>query len=71
MALDLKKMLAVMVENEGSDLYLTFEASPSIKTQGALHPISEKKFASGEVHEIAASIMNDKQISEFDQTGSW
>ncbi len=69
MALDLKKMLAVMVENEGSDLYLTFEASPSIKTQGALHPISEKKFASGEVHEIAASIMNDKQISEFDQTG--
>ena len=36
MALDLKKMLAVMVENEGSDLYLTFEASPSIKTQGSL-----------------------------------
>ena len=69
MALDLKKMLSVMVENEGSDLYLTFEASPSIKTQGALHPISEKKFALGEVHTIAESIMNEIQIDTFNQTG--
>ena len=69
MALSLKKMLDVMVENEGSDLFLTYEAPPSIKTQGSLHPISEQKFESGEVRTIADSVMDEIQRETFARTG--
>ena len=35
--------LNILVDNDGSDLYLTSEAAPSAKFQGALKPIEEKK----------------------------
>ena len=36
--MDFKKFLRILVKNDGSDLYLTFNAPPSAKFQGELKP---------------------------------
>jgi twitching motility protein PilU len=67
--IELKQMLKTMIENEGSDLYLTFDAPPSIKAQGELLAMSKDIFKEEEVDHIAKSIMDDKQINAFLNTG--
>jgi twitching motility protein PilU len=67
--IELKQMLKTMIENEGSDLYLTFDAPPSIKAQGELLAMSKDMFKEEEVDHIAKSIMDDKQINAFLNTG--
>jgi twitching motility protein PilU len=61
--------LKYLVENEGSDLYLTTSAAPSVKIQGVLKAIpSQPPFKAGEVRAIAYAIMNADQTYEFQQT---
>lgn len=63
----IQTFLTSLVEREGSDLYLTSGAPPSAKFQGELQPLSEQRFAPGEVEQIALAMMNDAQRKEFKQ----
>ena len=51
--MDFKKYLRILVKNDGSDLYLTFNAPPSAKFQGELKALSREAMTSEELDEIA------------------
>ena len=60
-------LLKMMIEKDGSDLFLTTGAPPSIKAHGKLIPLIDKKLPEGMVKKIAYQIMNDDQIAEFEK----
>lgn len=63
---DLKDYLRILVERDGSDLYLSTGAPPSIKCLGQLTPIAESGMPVDRIRQIAYSVMNEEQISEFE-----
>jgi len=66
--MDLKALLKVMIDKDGSDLFLTSGAPPSMKAQGRLMPMTDKVLPNGATRKIAYSIMNEEQIAEFEQS---
>jgi twitching motility protein PilU len=64
--LGFKDLLKIMIDKEGSDLFLTCGAPPSIKAFGKLTPLIDKKLPPGAVKRIAYQIMNEEQIKEFE-----
>ncbi len=64
--MDFKKYLRILVQNDGSDLYLTFNAPPSAKFQGELKALSREKMTSKELDEIAKVLMNAEQRQQFE-----
>ncbi len=60
--------LKTMVAQEGSDLYLTTGATPSMKVHGAMQPLSDSVNDKGEVRAFADSIMTEQQRTEFEKT---
>ena len=65
--MDFKKYLRALVQNDGSDLYLTFNAPPAAKFQGQLKALSSEKMTSEQLQEVASFLMNDEQQAQFDK----
>ena len=61
-------LLKMLIEKEGSDLFLTTGAPPSIKAYGRLTPLIEKKLPAGLVKKIAYQIMDEDQIAAFEKS---
>ena len=59
-------LLKMIVDRDGSDLYLSTGAPASMKIQGKLLPVSDNSYGAGEVKEIAYSIMDNDQIAAFE-----
>ncbi len=59
-------LLKMMIDKDGSDLFLTTGAPPSMKAFGKLVPLIDKKLPEGMVKKIAYQIMSDEQIKEFE-----
>lgn len=59
-------LLRMMIEKDGSDLFLTTGAAPSMKAFGKLTPLIDKKLPEGMVKKIAYQIMNPEQIKQFE-----
>lgn len=55
-------------EEKGSDLFVTAGAPPCIKVHGKMRPVSTEVLLPEEVSEIVASLMNKKQMREFQET---
>jgi len=66
--MELKDLLKVMIDKDGSDLFLTTGAPPSMKAFGKLIPMTEKVLPPGYTKKIAYSIMNDDQIADFEKS---
>lgn len=66
-ALDITKLLAVMVENDASDLYITVDCAPMYRIQGSVRPAGNKTLNQFETEALAMSIMDDKKQKEFMQ----
>jgi len=64
--MDFKNYLRMLVKNDGSDLYLTFNAPPSAKFQGELKALSRDRMTSEELEEIAQFLMNKEQQEQFE-----
>ena len=64
--MDFKKYLKHLVDEDGSDLYLSTRALPSAKIFGKLMPIDDKPLAPGIVEDLARSLMDEEQNKEFD-----
>ena len=60
-------LLKMMIEKDGSDLFLTTGAAPSIKAHGKLSPLIDKKMPEGMVKKIAYRIMDEEQIRDFEK----
>ncbi len=63
-----QNLLRKMVERDGSDLFLTKGFPPAIKVDGTIHKATDNPLTSDQAAIMVRSIMNDKQIKEFDAT---
>jgi len=61
-----KDLLRIMIQKDGSDLFLTTGAPPSMKAFGKLMPMSTQALPPGAVKQIAYQIMSPEQIKEFE-----
>ena len=61
-------LLRAMVQKDGSDLFITAGAMPSMKVHGAMAPLSNQPLSPQHTLLLVSSIMNDKQLAEFEQT---
>jgi twitching motility protein PilU len=55
-----------MVEKDASDLYLSSGAPVSAKIDGTLQPLEDGVLTPEQVKDVAWSVMNDEQITEFE-----
>ncbi len=63
-----KDLLRIMIQKDGSDLFLTTGAPPSMKAYGKLVPMSNQVLPPGAVKQIAYQIMTPEQIKEFEKS---
>lgn len=63
-----KDLLRIMIEKDGSDLFLTTGAPPSMKAFGKLTPMSNQPLPPGAVKKIAYQIMSPEQIQQFEKS---
>ena len=64
--MELKDYLKILVQHDGSDLYLTVNAPPAAKFHGQLKPLESTKLTNERLKEIANSIMDDDQRAQFE-----
>jgi twitching motility protein PilU len=62
------KLLKLMLEKEGSDLFITAGFPPAIKIKGKMVPVSKQALSSHDAKALTQCIMNDKQLKEFEAT---
>jgi len=63
----LKSLLKLIVEKDGSDLYLSSGVQPSMKVQGKLYKIGKQILSATDVEKIALEVMNAEQAKAFEQ----
>ncbi len=63
-----QNLLRKMVEKDGSDLFLTTGFPPAIKVDGQIHKATDTPLTAEQSAMMVRSIMNDKQVKEFDAT---
>jgi twitching motility protein PilU len=61
-------LLRTMVKKNGSDLFITAGAVPSMKVDGEMKPLSNQSLSPQHTQILVAAIMNDKQRAEFEGT---
>ena len=65
--MEFKDYLKILVQHDGSDLYLTMGAPPAAKFQGVLKPLENIKLSNERIIEIANSMMDAEQRASFEQ----
>ena len=61
-------LLKLMVSRNGSDLFITADFPPAIKVDGKVTKVSPQPLSGAHTLALARSIMNDKQVAEFERT---
>ena len=61
-------LLKLMVSRGGSDLFITAEFPPAIKVDGKVTKVSPQPLNATHTLALARSVMNDKQVAEFERT---
>jgi twitching motility protein PilU len=62
------QLLSMMLSKKGSDLFITAGFSPAMKIDGKMTPATSQLLSAQHTHELARSIMSDKQAAEFEAT---
>ncbi len=58
----------LMADKGASDLFFCTATEPQVKIQGVIRPVGNKKMMTGEVKELAYTLMDAQQIAEFEKT---
>src|SRR5690554_6523431 len=66
--MEFEKLLRLMVEKGGSDLFITAGVPPSMKVNGKVLPVTKNALTPEQTRELVYGAMNDKQRAEFDET---
>ncbi len=61
------KLLTAMTRAGGSDLFISYDFPPSMKSHGTMQPMAAQKLTSEVTRELAHSLMNERQRAEFAQ----
>ena len=64
--MEFKDYLKILAHHDGSDLYLTVDAPPVGKFEGALKPLENVKLTPARIKEIAYSLMDEDQQKAFE-----
>ena len=64
----MRDLLKLMIEKEGSDLFITVGFPPAIKVHGKIMPVSKTELTPDNTKALAYAIMNDKQLKEYEAT---
>jgi len=67
-AVDIWTLLRILVEKEGSDLFVTVGMPPSIKIDGSLRPLSSRPLTVEYVEALVYGVMSPRQAREFDES---
>src|SRR3569833_3299981 len=59
------KLLTTMSKSGGSDLFVSKDFPPAMKSQGSLQPLTNQKLTGEVTRELANALMNEKQREEF------
>lgn len=60
------ELLQLMLNKNGSDLFITAGFPPAIKIDGKLTPLAEQALTAAHTTDLARAIMNDKQMAAFE-----
>ena len=60
-------LLRMMVSKDGSDLFITAGSPPAMKVDGKVTTVSKQRLSPSHTQILTRSIMNDKQVSEFEE----
>jgi len=60
-------LLRNMVQKDGSDLFITAGAVPSMKVDGEMMPVSNQSLSPQHTQMLVSAVMNDKQRAEFEE----
>ncbi len=63
--LSLEPYLKLLADKEGSDLYFSTGTTPAIKIQGEMRFIGKDRLRTGQIEELARSVLNQHQIDDF------
>ena len=61
-------LLKLMTSRNGSDLFITADFPPAIKVDGKITKVSPQPLNEGHTLALTRSVMNDKQVAEFERT---
>ena len=64
----MQDLLRLMTQKNGSDLFITANFPPAIKVDGRIMPVSNQVLSAQHTAELARSIMNDRQATEFESS---
>jgi twitching motility protein PilU len=68
MKMEFEKLLRLMVEKGGSDLFITAGVAPSMKVNGKVWPVTKTALTPDMTRELVYGAMSDKQRAEFDES---
>ncbi len=63
------KLLRYAVEQQASDLHLIVGVPPIIRVHGELFTVPSDKLTAEQVRLLCTSLINDKQVDEFERNG--
>jgi twitching motility protein PilT len=66
--MEFEKLLRLMVEKGGSDLFITAGVPPSMKVNGKVLPVTKNALTPEQTREFVYGAMNEKQRAEFEET---
>lgn len=66
--MDFDKLLQVMIEKNGSDLFITEGVPPSLKVHGQILPMTKTPLTAEQSMALVTGVMNDNQKKEFHET---
>lgn len=64
----MRDLLQLMVDQKGSDLFITVGFPPAIKVDGAIKPVSKTMLTPENTKALTYAIMNDRNIKEFESS---
>ncbi len=67
MSVDISSYLQLMVNKQASDLFFSTGTKVMIKIEGNCIPVGNNVMEPGMIKQIAYSLMNDRQVSEFER----
>ncbi len=63
--MEFEKLLRLMVEKGGSDLFITAGVAPSMKVNGTILPVTKNALSPEQAREVVHSVMNEQQRRDF------
>jgi len=64
--MDLFALLRQLVDEGGSDIFLSSGAPPHMKVQDATRPIGTQSLTGGEIRTMVTTLMSQRQVAQFD-----